>query len=150
MAMHRPTHSPALPASLIAALLLHAACIDAGQDAEAVEEARVDGLVELAPARPAGPRETTWLRLRVGGLPRTAEIRVNTPEGALLGTLSRHGASYGAPQAATTHLLPLPEDALASGRVRLRLTVDTPGMPARAPRPGEVEAVELIHVPVDP
>lgn len=150
MALHRPTPAAALPASLVAALLLHAVCIDAGQDTEPAEDIRSHGFVELAPARPATPRETTWLQLRVGNLPRTAEIRVSTPEGALLGTVSPYGASPRAQQQAVTHLLPLPEGTLADGRVRLRLTVDTPGMPARAPRPGEVEAIELIHVPIDP
>jgi hypothetical protein len=30
----------------------------------------------------------------------------------------------------------------------LRLEVDEPGAPVRAPRPGEVEGVDLVYVPI--
>lgn len=106
------------------------------------------GNVELAATRPAREGEAVWLEIRTGPLPRGTEIRVSTAAGELLGTVSPFGAARGA--AGGAHLIALPQGAVAGGRVRIRLEVDVPGKPARAPRAGEVLGAELVFVPVTP
>jgi len=40
--------------------------------------------------------------------------------------------------------VPVPRSAIAGGRLRLRLQVLEPRAPPRAPRPGEVQRLELV------
>jgi hypothetical protein len=116
-----------------------------GGSAAAGSEIR-PGLVELELERPPAPREAVWIQVRAAPLPRGVEIRVSTRDGTLLGTVSSFGAPRG--REIATYAIPLPETAIASNRVRLRLEVDEPGAPVRAPRPGEVEGVDLVYVPI--
>ena len=110
-------------------------------------EAR-QSIIELRLARPTTAREAVWIQVRAGALPRGTEIRVSTTEGILLGTVSPFGGPQGPD--AVTYTIPLPRAAIVDERVQLRLQVDEPGpgASARAPRPGEVESVNLIYIPI--
>jgi hypothetical protein len=110
-------------------------------------EAR-QSVIELRLARPATAREAVWIQVHAGALPRGTEIRVSTSEGVLLGTVSPFGGPRG-PEAAS-YTIPLPQATIVNERVQLRLEVNEPGpgAGARAPRPGEVESVNLIYVPI--
>ena len=102
-------------------------------------------MVELTLPRAAAADEAVWLQVRAGALPRGTEIQVSTSDGVLLGTVSPFGGPRGH---GATYTIPLPKTAVRDGRVRLRFEVHEAGAPARPPRPGEVESVSLIYVPV--
>jgi hypothetical protein len=104
-------------------------------------------MIELTLPRPATSEEAVWVQIRARMLPRGTEIRVSTPDGTLLGTVSPYGAPAHDPPDAT-YTIPLPENVIVDDRVQLRLEVDEPGKPARPPRPVEVESVHLIYLPI--
>jgi len=104
------------------------------------------GAVELALPRDAAADEAVWLQVHAGVLPRGAEILISTHDGTLVGTVSPLIIPYG--EDAGTYTVPLPDTAIANGRVRLRLAVEVPGAPARAPKSGEVQSVDLMYVPI--
>ncbi len=104
------------------------------------------GTVELALPRAVAAHEAVWLQIRVGALPRGARLRVSTSDGVPVGTISPFGVRGG--QAAGSYTIPLPKSAIANGRVRLQLEIEEPGTTARAPRPAEVENVDLVYVPI--
>jgi hypothetical protein len=104
------------------------------------------GAVELAIPRDAAADEAVWLQVHAGVLPRGSEILISRHDGTLVGTVSPLTISYGAN--AGTYTIPLPETAIANGRVQLRLAVEVPGAPARAPKSGEVQGVNLMYVPI--
>lgn len=129
-------------ASIIIVSVFSAACVSctkAGGDQQ-------QGVIELALTRPATPKEAVWVQIRAGMLPPGTEIRVSTRKGLLLGTVSPFGTPPG--QEAIMYTIPLPESVIVNKHVQLRLTVDSPRMPARAPQPGEVESINLIYVPI--
>ena len=115
--------------------------------AGAVAQEAPQGVVELTLPRAAAPGEAVRLQLNAGVLPRGARILVRTRDGALVGAASPFGAPRGQATAAT-YTLPLPPEAIANGRVQLRLEVEEPGGAARPPRPGEVQGMELTFVRV--
>ncbi len=115
-----------------------------GHRAIALSETQ-QSVIELPLPRAPAAGEDVWLQLRVGPLRRGTEIRVSTSDGVLVGTASPFGAPQS--QGAATYTIPLPKAAIVGGSVRLRLDVDQPGSPARAPRPGEIEGASLIYVP---
>jgi hypothetical protein len=129
-------------APIIIALMYSAGCAGCA----ITESEAQQSVIELGLARPATSREAVWIQVHAGALPRGTEIRVSTSEGVLLGTVSPFGGSQG-PEA-VTYTIPLPQTAIVNNRVQLRLEVDEPGTSARAPRPGEVESVNLIYVPI--
>jgi hypothetical protein len=104
------------------------------------------GAVELALPRDAADDEAVWLQVHAGVLPRGAEILISTTDGTPVGTVSPIAVPFG--QGAGTYTMPLPDAAITDGRVRLRLAVGVPGAPARAPKSGEVQSVELLYVPI--
>ncbi|WP_143860889.1 hypothetical protein [Nitrosovibrio sp. Nv4] len=104
-------------------------------------------LIELPITRPPANGEAVWVQIRAGTLPRGTEIRISTPDGVLIGTASSFPALSGQEEA-VTHTIPLPRNVITSGRVRLRLEVEAPGEPARAPQPREIESIDLIYVPI--
>jgi hypothetical protein len=53
-------------------------------------------------------------------------------------------APYAPGSRSTTATVPVPRSAIVDGRLRLRLQVLEPGAPPRAPRPGEVQRLELV------
>ena len=103
--------------------------------------------IELTLPRPATSEEAIRVQVNARTLPRGTEIRVSMPDGTLLGTVSPYGAALGHQQAAI-YSIPVPKEAIVKNRVQLRLEVDEPNKPPRAPRPVEVESVSLIYVPV--
>jgi hypothetical protein len=104
------------------------------------------GAVELALPRDAAAGEAVWLQVHAGVLPRGAEILISTDDGTLVGTVSPLIIPYG--EDAGTYTVPLPDTAITNGRVQLRLVVEVPGAPARAPKSGEVQSVGLMYVPI--
>ena len=130
-------------ASIIIVLMCSITC---GGSAIAGDKAQ-QRMIELTLPRPATSGEAVWVQVRARMLPRGTEIRVSTPDGTLLGTVSPYGAAPHDREDAT-YTIPLPKNAIVNNRVQLRLEVDEPGKPARAPRPVEVESVNLIYVPI--
>jgi hypothetical protein len=102
--------------------------------------------VELTLPREPAYDEAVWLQIQVGVLAPRTSIRVDSSEGELLGSVSPYGSARGAPSA--TYLVPLPKTAIVNGRIRVRLTVEQPEKPSRAPRADEVENVVPVYVPV--
>jgi hypothetical protein len=115
-------------------------------NAIAEDEARQD-LIELPITRPPATGEVVWVQIHAGVLTHGTEIRVSTPDGVLIGTVSSFPPLRGQ-EAAVTHTIPLPQNIITSRHVRLRLEVEVPGKPARAPQPREIESINLIYVPI--
>ena len=90
-------------------------------------------MIELAAPRQAGLGDSVELQITTGPLPRGARLTLSTEGGEGLG--------------AVTPYPPVPRSAIVDGRLRLRLEVLEPGAPARAPRPSEVQRVELVVAP---
>jgi hypothetical protein len=104
------------------------------------------GSVELTLPHGIAADEVVGLKVSVGPLPPGARVRISTDKGAQVGVVSPPGARQA--QQPATYTLLLPKGAVVDGRVRLRLEISEQGAPPRAPRPGEVEDVKLIHEPV--
>lgn len=85
--------------------------------------------------------ETAWLLVKVGAIDH-AEIQLMTQDGHPLGTISPYGARTG--QAAGTYTVPVPADALADGRLALRMAVMESGQAQRAPTTDEVRSLRLL------
>lgn len=103
------------------------------------------GITELSLARPPTARETVALELRVGVLPSGSRVRVSTEDGDVIGVVAPFGRL--APGGVSAHVMPLPARLIREGRVRIRITLDVPGAPGRAPGQAEVEKVSLIFIP---
>jgi len=103
----------------------------------AAEEAPV---IELAAPRAAAGSESVELAVTTGALPRGARLALSTENGEILGAV----APYAPGSRSTTATVPVPRSAIVDGRLRLRLQVLEPGAPPRAPRPGEVQRLELV------
>jgi hypothetical protein len=103
-------------------------------------------MIELATPRPAARAEAVEIQVTTGPLPPRARLELITEGGEILG-----GAKpFGPPgdRGSTTVTVPVPRSAMVDGRrLRLRLQVVVPGAPPRAPRPGEVERLDLVVVP---
>ena len=84
--------------------------------------------------------ETATLVLKVGVVPRGAEIVVKTASGQLLGVISPHGVPAG--HELGTCPVPLPADAIAGRRVSVRISVDL-YRSQRAPTKQEVRGVRV-------
>ena len=82
--------------------------------------------------------ETASLEVEVGAIERGEEINIVTTSGRLLGVISPFGIRPG--QQAGTYTVPLPADAIAGGRISLRLSLDQYGHPQRAPTAEEVKS----------
>jgi hypothetical protein len=108
--------------------------------------AEQQNLVELTLPRAPADDEAVWLQIQAGVLAPGAVINVNGSDGEQLGSVAPYGSARGAPSA--TYLVPLPKTAVVNGRIRVRLTVEQPGKPGRAPSADEVENVVPIYVPV--
>jgi hypothetical protein len=108
--------------------------------------AEQQNLVELTLPRAPADDEAVWLQIQAGVLAPGSVIRVSRSDGELLGSVAPYGSSRGAPSA--TYLVPLPKSAIVDGRIKVRLTVEQPGKPSRAPGADEVESVVPVYVPV--
>ena len=100
-------------------------------------------MIELAMPRPAGRAESVRVQVTTGPLPRGARLAVIAETGEILGAVAPFPPG-GRSNSAT---VPVPRSAVVDGHVRLRLQVIEPGAPPRAPRPGEVEHLDLVVVP---
>ena len=100
-------------------------------------------VIELAAPRPAGRGESVELQITTGPLPRGARLTLSTEDGESLGAVT----PYPPGRQSDTATVPVPRSAIVEGRLRLRLQVLEPGAPARPPRPGEVQRLELVVTP---
>lgn len=85
--------------------------------------------------------ESAWLEVKVGVIPKGAEIEITTTVGRPLGVISPFAIRPGNP--AGTYTVPLPADAIAHGRVSLRLSLNYPGQSRRAPTLKEVKRLRV-------
>jgi hypothetical protein len=111
----------------------------------AVAADAVPETIDLALPRTPVPGEAVWLEIGAGNFTR-GKIRVTTRDGQLIGTVASFGTQRS--PGGVTYKLPLPQSAIVNGHVELSLEIDQPGVPPHAPKPGEVESVKLIYVPV--
>jgi hypothetical protein len=100
-------------------------------------------MIELAAPRQARPSVSVELQITTGPLPRGARLTLSTEDGESLGAAT----PYPPGRQSNTATLPVPRSAIVDGRLRLRLQVLEPGAPARAPRPSEVQRLDLIVAP---
>lgn len=100
-------------------------------------------MIELAAPPSAGRGEAVELQVSTGPLPRGARLVISDESGKVLGAV----APFPPGLRANTATVPVPQSAVADGRVRLSVQVIEPGAPPRAPRPGEVGRLELVPVP---
>lgn len=127
-------------------LMLAAGLLSAAPSSFAIAAEPDAATFELMLPRRAAADEAVWAQVRVGALPRGAEVTVETADGARLGSVSPFGLRSA--QQGASYTIPLPAGAIVDGRVQLRLQVTQASAAARAPTPSEVEGVSLIFVPV--
>jgi hypothetical protein len=96
--------------------------------------------IELAVPPAAARAQSVELAVTTGSLPRGARLALSTEDGEIFGAV----APYAPGSRSTTATVPVPRSAIIDGRLRLRLQVLEPGAPPRAPRPGEVQRLELV------
>ena len=101
-------------------------------------------IVELTTPHTPGLDEAIQLKV-VTALPRGGILRLLTEQNKFLGSIVPFGPRL--PGSSTTGTIPIPNSAIANGRLRLRLEVVAPGTPPRPPRLGEVESLTLVLVP---
>jgi hypothetical protein len=101
------------------------------------------GVIELAAPRSAARGDAFEVEVTTGQLPRGARLTLLTENGEILGGV----APFPPGARSSTATVPVPRSAVTDGRLRLRLQVLEPGAPARPPRSGEVERVDLFLVP---
>jgi len=99
--------------------------------------------IELTAPRQANRGDSVELQITTGPLPRGARLTLSTEHGESLGAVT----PYPPGRQSNTATVPVPQSAIVDGRLRLRLQVLEPGAPARAPRPSEVQRVELVVAP---
>ncbi len=102
--------------------------------------------LELRPERSGHANESIWLQVTVGALDRGASIRVNSADGALLGSVSPYSAQ--ARTAGGSYLISLPHALTRELPIRLTFTLDRgPPHPRRAPTPAELLNAKLVLLP---
>ena len=105
--------------------------------------AEESAMIELAAPRQDGRGDSVDLQITTGPLPRGARLTLSTEDGESLGAVT----PYPPGRQSNTATVPVPRSAIVDGRLRVRLQVLEPGAPARAPRPSEVQRVELVVAP---
>lgn len=100
-------------------------------------------MIELAAPRHPGRGESVELQITTGPLPRGARLMLSTEDCESLGAVT----PYPPGRQSNTATVPVPQSAIVDGRLRLRLQVLEPGAPARAPRPSEVQRLDLVVAP---
>jgi hypothetical protein len=122
------------------------ACANGRRTASA--EGKHRALTLALPRAPASD-EAVALRVKVGILPRGARVVVRLPSGEIVGSVSPFGVLPG--RKAGASMIPLPAKAIENGKVQLIFEVEEKGRPAaRPPTKKEMEAVELVFLPVTP
>jgi hypothetical protein len=107
--------------------------------ASAAGQAQAREIVLTLP-RPVAAGETAFVEIRVGPIGR-GSIGVETASGQPLGTVAGFGNRLG--QDAGTFTVPVPPNAIESGRLALRLAIRQADGSRRAPTPDEVRGVTL-------
>lgn len=100
---------------------------------------------ELSAPRSPERGEAIELQVTTGSLPRGARLTVMTEDGTILGAVTPFGQEFR--RAPTVATIRIPRSAISDRRMRVKLEVIEPGAPPRPPRPGEVEALDLLLVP---
>ncbi|WP_316203537.1 hypothetical protein [Bradyrhizobium sp. SZCCHNS3051] len=100
--------------------------------------------VDLVVPRPLDASKAPVVEISLGALGRGQEVTVTTASGMPLGTISPFGLRTGAE--AGTYALPVPKEAIKSGRLSIRLSISQPGG-SRAPTPQEVRGITLRLAP---
>ena len=100
-------------------------------------------MIELAAPPAAARGQSVELAVTTGSLPPGARLTLSTEDGETLGAV----APYPPGSRSMTATVPVPRSAIAGGRLRLRLQVLEPRAPPRAPRPGEVQRLDLVVAP---
>src|SRR5262249_25216468 len=98
-------------------------------------------MIELVAPRAAARGEALELAVTAGPLPPGARLTLSTESGEVLGAV----APYSPERRAATATVPVPRSAVVDGR--LRLQVLEPRVAPRAPKPGEVQRLDLVVAP---
>jgi hypothetical protein len=96
--------------------------------------------IELAAPPAAARGQSVELAVTTGPLPPGARLALSTADGETLGAV----APYPPGRRSNTATVPVPRSVVVGGRLRLRLQVLEPRAPPRAPRPGEIQRLELV------
>lgn len=97
-------------------------------------------MIELAAPPAAARGQSVELAVTTGPLPPGARLALSTADGETLGAV----APYSPGRRSNTATVPVPRSAIVGGRLRLRLQVLEPRAPPRAPRPSEIQRLELV------
>lgn len=97
-------------------------------------------VVNLDLPRDLRAEDSVWLEVKLGVIPRGAEIEIETTSGKTLGVISPHGIRSG--EEAGTYTVPVPHEAICNQRLSLRITVSHRSR-KRAPTLEEVKSIRL-------
>jgi len=97
-------------------------------------------VVNLVLPRDLNANEVVWLEVKMGVVPRGAEIELETTDGKMLGVVSPHGVR--AENEAGTYVFPVPPEAISNNRVAVRMTFSY-AQKKRAPTSKEVKSLRL-------
>jgi hypothetical protein len=97
-------------------------------------------VINLVLPRDLEAADSVWLEVKLGAIPRGAEIEIETTSGKMLGVISPHGIRSG--DEAGTYSVPVPPEAISGKRLSLRLTLSYVGR-KRAPTLKQVKSVRL-------
>lgn len=89
--------------------------------------------------------EAIFLEVKVGAMEQKAEIEIEGTAGQPLGTISPFGIRAGQP--AGVYTVPVPADAIANGRLVLRLFIEQSNHEERAPTAKEVGRIRVKIMP---
>jgi hypothetical protein len=100
---------------------------------------------DLPLPRAAASGEMLVARVTVGPLKPHERIIVRTRSGEIAGSVSPFGAQ--ARQNSGVYTIPIPDNAVKDGHVRLLLQVEQKDVPVHAPTAEEVHSIELAYLP---
>jgi hypothetical protein len=103
-------------------------------------------VVDLVLPRSLSENESVVVEVKLGVLPRGAEILVETTSGRMLGVISPYGIRPG--NEAGTYTVPVPRDAISNERISLRITLSH-NHSKRTPTTQELRTVQLIITSTD-
>lgn len=100
------------------------------------------GVRSLTLAHPLRAGETAYLEVRLGALPTGQEIELRSDTGRMLGVISPHAIRPG--RDAGTYTVPLPNEVIRDGRIRIQLVTTPAGGAARDATEDEVRSVRVV------
>lgn len=89
------------------------------------------------------------LEVKIGTLPKGAEIEINTADGRFLGVISPFGSSPQETDAVATYVIPLPRDLTGEKRLNLLFKFSGAVYSRRAPTSRDIRSVKIKAVPPD-